>query len=117
MALTDFGKAIRTARIETDATLSQMAAAIGATPAFLSAIETGRKKIPAAWIERIDGFFRLKGKVIPNLRELATVANGEVSVAGLSPAQQMLVAGFARTSLDSEQLKKFEQLLSKAMKG
>lgn len=117
MALTDFGKAIRTARIETDATLSQMADAIGATPAFLSAIETGRKKIPSTWIEKIDGFFKLKGKVIPNLHELATVANGEVSIAGLSPAQQMLVAGFARTSLDSEQLKQFEQLLSKSMKG
>jgi transcriptional regulator with XRE-family HTH domain len=117
MALTDFGKAIRTARIETDATLSQMADAIGATPAFLSAIETGRKKIPLVWIEKIDTFFKHQGKVIPHLQELATVANGEVSVAGLSPAQQMLVAGFARTNLDSEQLKKFEQLLSKSMKG
>lgn len=116
MALTDFGKAIRTARIETDATLSQMAQAIGATPAFLSAIETGRKKVPLTWIEKIDTFFKLKGKVIPNLQELATVANGEVSVSGLSPAQQMLVAGFARTSLDAEQLKKFEQLLRNAMK-
>lgn len=117
MALTDFGKAVRTARIETDSTLSQMAEAIGATPAFLSAIETGRKKIPEAWIGKIDGFFKRKGKVIVNLQELAIVANGEVSVAGLPPAQQMLVAGFARTNLDADQLKKFEQLLRNSMKG
>ena len=116
MALTDCGKAIRTARIETDVTLSQMADDIGATPAFLSAIETGRKKIPDAWVGKIDTFFRFKGKVIANLRDLATVANGEVSVAGLSPAQQMLVAGFARTNLDADQLKKFQQLLSNSMK-
>ena len=116
MALTDFGKAIRTARIETDETLSQMAQAIGTTPAFLSAIETGRKKIPDSWVEKIEAFFRAKGKFIPNLRDLAAVANDSVSVAGLSPAQQMLVAGFARTNLDPDQLKKFEQLLRISMK-
>lgn len=117
MALTEFGKAIRTARIETDSTLSQMAQAIGATPAFLSAIETGRKKVPVAWIEKIDVFFKRKGKTINNLRELADVANGDVCVTGLSAAQQMLVAGFARTNLDANQLKKFEQLLRNSMKG
>lgn len=116
MALTEFGKAIRTARIETDETLSQMAMAIGATPAFLSAIETGRKKVPEAWVSKIDHFFKSRGKTIAKLHELATVANGEVNVSGLSPAQQMLVAGFARTSLDADQLKKFEQLLRNSMK-
>lgn len=117
MALTDFGKAIRTARIETDVTLSKMAEEIGATPAFLSAIETGRKKIPRNWVEAIDKYFRGKNKVIQNLRDLATIANGEVSVTGLSPAQQMLVAGLARTNLDADQIKKFQQLLSNSMKG
>jgi len=117
MALTDFGKEIRKARIETDVTLSQMAKAIGTTPAFLSAIETGRKKIPSNWVDHIEAFFKGKNRTIANLRDLATVANGEVSVAGLSPAQQMLVAGFARTNLDADQLKKFQQLLSTSMKG
>lgn len=117
MALNEFGKAIRKARIDTDSTLAQMASSIGTTPAFLSAIETGRKKIPETWIMRIESFFESKGYAINNLQDLASVSNGQVSVAGLSPAQQMLVAGFARTSMDPEQLRNFENLLKASMKG
>jgi transcriptional regulator with XRE-family HTH domain len=116
MSLTVFGKAVRSARIQTDSTLQQMAEALGTSPAFLSAIETGRKKIPVQWVEKIDAFFTDKGTHVPNLNDLATVANGQVAIDGLSPAQQMMVAGFARTNLDAEQLKKFEVLLRDAMK-
>jgi dihydroxyacetone kinase len=94
-----------------------MADELGTTPAFLSAIETGRKKIPDQWVEKIEAFFSRRGVHINNLRQLADVSNKEVSVEGLSPAQQMLVAGFARTNMDADQLKSFEGLLRKAMKG
>jgi len=117
MALTDFGKAVRSARVETETTLQMMADELGTTPAFLSALETGRKKIPDGWVARIDNFFVARGMCMKNLRQLADVSNKEVTVEGLSPAQQMLVAGFARTSLDTDQLKSFEALLRKAMKG
>jgi len=117
MSLTNFGKAVRSARIQTDSTLQQMADQLGTTPAFLSAIETGRKKVPVVWVEKIEAFFATKGKHVEQLHELANVANGQVSIAGLSPAQQMMVAGFARTNLDADQLKNFEVLLRKAMKG
>lgn len=119
MALTEFGKAVRSARLRTDSTLQQMADALGTTPAFLSSIETGRKKVPQGWAEKIESFLIAKGMKVSdlNLKDRAAVANGQVSLAGLSPAQQMMVAGFARTNLDADQLKNFEQLLRKAMKG
>ncbi|HHU6304271.1 TPA: helix-turn-helix domain-containing protein [Klebsiella pneumoniae] len=50
MALTDFGKAVRKARIDTGYTLLTMAKALGTTPAFLSGLETGTKKIPEKWV-------------------------------------------------------------------
>ncbi len=117
MALTEFGKAVRTARVRTETTLQQMADEIGTTAAFLSGIETGRKKVPLGWVPKIDAFFRARGVQAENLDDLASMANGQVSIEGLSPAQQMMVAGFARTTLDADQLKNFEQLLKKAMKG
>lgn len=117
MALTNFGKAVRTARIQTDATLQQMADELATTPAFLSAMETGRKKVPTLWVQKIQTFFGKRGVQLHDLEDLATVANGQVSLNGLSPAQQMMVAGFARTSLDADQLKNFEALLKQAMKG
>ncbi len=119
MALTEFGKVVRTARIKTDKTMQQMANELATTPAFLSAMETGRKKVPDAWISTIFEYFRRNGVALDQsrLRQLADVANKEVSIEGLSPAQQMLVAGFARTNVDAEHLKNFEALLRKAMKG
>ncbi|HEZ7495939.1 TPA: helix-turn-helix transcriptional regulator, partial [Neisseria meningitidis] len=44
MGLTKFGAAVREARRQTKQTLQTMAATLGTSPAFLSAIETGRSK-------------------------------------------------------------------------
>jgi hypothetical protein len=46
------------------------------------------------------------------LAELADVANKSVPLDGLSPAQQMLVAGFARVNLDECEIRNFAQLLA-----
>jgi hypothetical protein len=113
MAITEFGKAVRKARIDADnVTLGSMAAELNTTPSFLSALEMGRKKIPNDWVERIESFFRKRGISGLRLRELADLANKSVSLQGLSPAQQMLVAGFARVNLDQVELENLKQLLA-----
>lgn len=112
MALTNFGKEVRKARIEADVTLSVMADALETTPSFLSAMEMGRKKIPQEWVGKIEGFFREQGIVI-KLGELADIANKSVSLDGLSPAQQVLLAGFARVNMDESMLAKFSELLGR----
>ena len=111
MALTEFGKAVRKARIEINETLLSMANALGTTDAYLSGMETGRKKISDSWVTKIQTFFKKKGVEISNLQELANVANEMVPVKGLSLQQQMLVAGFASSPFTPEQLKKFASLL------
>jgi hypothetical protein len=113
MAITEFGKAVRKARIDANnVTLASMAAELHTTPSFLSALEMGRKKIPADWVERIEAFFKRHGVANVRLRELADIANKSVPLEGLSPAQQMLVAGFARVNLDEAELAKFAELLA-----
>ncbi|MDT7514692.1 XRE family transcriptional regulator [Rhodoferax mekongensis] len=112
MALTDFGRAVRIARLTTDETLLSMSDALGCTPSFLSAIETGKKKVPMSLVESIESFFKKKNYLFPqNLRDLAAVSNKEVSVEGLSLQQQMLVAGFARSPMNAEQLERLAELL------
>lgn len=112
MAITEFGKAIRKARLDANnVTLSSMATALQTTPSFLSALEMGRKKIPSDWVKKIEGYFQHEG-ISLRLSELADVANKTVPLDGLSPAQQMLVAGFARVNLDECELEKFSQLLA-----
>ena len=117
MQLTGFGKAVRRARIDSDRTLSQMANALGTTPAFLSAMETGRKKVPAQWVAKITEYFsQFEQVVLPDLDILAAVANQSVSMEGLSAPQQMFIAEFARRNFDDEQMEKFQELLG-ASKG
>ncbi len=110
MAITDFGKAVRKARIDADVTLSSMANELNTTPSFLSALEMGRKKIPMDWVTNIEGFFGRRG-IHLRLGALADVANKSVSLEGLSPAQQVLLAGFARVNLDQDELDRFRSLL------
>ena len=113
MAITEFGKAVRKARIDAEnINLASMASELQTTPSFLSALEMGRKKIPANWVERIEEFFKRRSIAGLRLGELADIANKTVSLDGLSPAQQMLVAGFARVNLDEAELAKLTELLA-----
>jgi hypothetical protein len=72
----------------------------------------GRKKVPSDWVEKIERFFAQHGITSLRLGELADVANKSVSLDGLSPAQQMLVAGFARVNLDEAEIANFSELLA-----
>ncbi|WP_162287034.1 helix-turn-helix transcriptional regulator [Pantoea stewartii] len=111
MALTEFGKAVRIARLKADQTLLSMATELNTTPAFLSALETGRKKIPKKWVKSINEFFINKNQPIPDIFELADISNEFVELDGLSLQQKMLVAGFAKSPLTADQLKKVAALL------
>jgi predicted transcriptional regulator len=111
MALTEFGKAVRKARIDTDCTLLSMSKELGVTSAFLSGLETGNKKIPKKWVKDIQAFFKARGLELNNLQQLADVSNEYVSLDGLSQNQQMLVAGFAKSPLTPEQLKRIAELM------
>jgi transcriptional regulator with XRE-family HTH domain len=110
MAITEFGKAVRKARIDAEVSLLDMATELNTSSAFLSAMEMGRKKVPDSWVEVIEAFFARKG-VHVDLGPLADVANKQVSLEGLPPQQQLLMAGFARVNMDDGQLLAFKQLL------
>ncbi len=59
MALTPFGKALRKYRIDRDKLLKDMAEGVGVSPAFLSAVESGRKGIPDSLVGRIADWMNL----------------------------------------------------------
>jgi transcriptional regulator with XRE-family HTH domain len=114
MKITEFGKMVRKARLDAEVTLSKMANELDVTSAFLSGMETGRKRITNEWVGKIKAFFAVRNIDLPNLQEAADVANKSVSLEGLSPAHQMLVAGFARTSLSPDDLENLKALLAAA---
>lgn len=114
MSLTKFGATVREYRRELGLTLSNMATALGTSPAFLSAMETGRSKVPMEWAEKIARFVSEKGQVVEvsKLRAMACESNDSVSLEGLPPHHKMLIAGFANSDLNQEQLIKLGKLLS-----
>lgn len=114
MKITEFGKAVRKARLDAEVSLLDMADELKVTSAFLSGMETGRKKVGAEWVEKIRTFFSERGIGLPNLAEAADVSNKSVSLEGLPPAHQMLVAGFARASLTQEEMENLQRLLAAA---
>lgn len=112
--LNDFGKKVRKARIDADVTMNQMATDLNTTASFLSAMETGRKKVPGEWVGSIEQYFLAKGVTVDGLGAAADVSNSSVSLDGLSREHQMLVAGFARvqsSSLTAEDVLKFKGFL------
>lgn len=111
MRLTSFGKTVREARRDLGDTLMTMATALKTSPAFLSAVETGRNKVPADLVTKIDQFFKERGKNIPNLKQLAIASNESAPLDGLSYQHKMLMAGFASSDLNKEQLDRFAELL------
>lgn len=111
MKITEFGKIVRKARLDAEISLLQMANELNVSSAFLSGMETGRKKITEEWVSKIESFFSMNGISVPNLAEAADVSNKSVSLEGLNPAHQMLIAGFARTSLSTEEMENLKTLL------
>lgn len=117
MALTEFGKAVRMARIQIGETLLTMANAMSVSSSFLSGLETGNKKISKEWVDKISAYLTEKGCSVANLDELASISNETVDLSGLSSQQKMLVAGFAKSPFTKEQLTRFAELLEQMNKG
>lgn len=118
MAVTDFGRAIRRARLETNDTLSSMSKALKKSVSFLSAIETGRTKIPLELIPSIIDFFSKRNyEFDEDLFVLANLANESVPIDGLSYQHQMMVAGFANSRFNRDDLDKICELLNQLQKA
>lgn len=114
MSLTKFGTEIRDFRRTLNLTLSVMATALKTSPAFLSAMETGRSKVPMEWVEKIADYLRGQGLRIETsrLKALACESNDSVSLERLPPQHKTLIAGFANSDMTQEQLTRLGNLLA-----
>lgn len=105
VAITAFGRAVRQARQKTKDTLMTMSEALGKSPAFLSAVETGKSKIPMDFVGEVVTFFKQRNYIFEDdLKSLAMMDNQNAPLDGLSHQQQMMVAGFASSPLTADEL-------------
>ncbi|MCO5734630.1 helix-turn-helix domain-containing protein [Rhizobium sp. SSA_523] len=92
--MTPFGEALRDLRREKGVTQQEMARAIGVSPAYLSALEHGRRGRPSfEFIQRVCGYFNIIWDEAEELLRLAEGSDPRVTVdtAGL-PARYTALA-------------------------
>ncbi|WP_290457643.1 helix-turn-helix domain-containing protein [Faecalibaculum rodentium] len=96
--LTEFGKEIRKLRIEHNDLLKNMADKLGVTSSYVSAIEHGKKPIPADFISRLKGLYDLSSDEIRRLEQAKEESALKVNIdlAGVNKKQAILANAFAR---------------------
>ena len=87
--MTPFGERLRVLRAERGVSQKEMAAAIGVSPAYLSALEHGRRGVPS-WtlIQKMIGYFNIIWDDAEELQQLAETSQPRVVIdtSGLTPA-------------------------------
>jgi transcriptional regulator with XRE-family HTH domain len=96
MRLTPFGKQVRTYRLDANVTLSDMAHALKVTPAYLSAVETGRKPPNDELVRRIVAYLQTLNTDAHGLFALAHVNGKELPLDDLDEDERQAVVAFAR---------------------
>jgi len=103
LTITPFGQRIRSLREQRGISLSELAAAVHVSPAYLSALEHGKRGRPSAGlIHQVNEHFGLIWDDAEELVRLARLSHPRVVVdtAGLSPQATELANRLARTIAD-----------------
>lgn len=107
--MTPFGAKVRQLRRERGLSMKQMAAALGVSPAYLSALELGKRGVPTWYlVQRIIAYFNVIWDEAEELQRLAEMSDPRVVVdtSGLEPEATELanllaarIRGLSRASL------------------
>ncbi|RIK94842.1 MAG: transcriptional regulator [Proteobacteria bacterium] len=114
--MTPFGERIRALRQARGLTQARMAADLGISAAYLSALEHGRRGRPSwSLVQAILGYFEIIWDEAEELQELARLSHPKLCIdtAGLSPKATLMVNRLARdvAKLNDDQLDRLTAIL------
>ncbi|MFC4799458.1 helix-turn-helix domain-containing protein [Neobacillus sp. GCM10023253] len=113
--LTLFGKFCRKLRIDNGELLKDMAAKLGVTSSYLSAVENGKRNVPQAWVETISNSYSLSTDERYELRQAVQDSQKVVKIdfEGLSSEDKNAILALAREfkGLDESDKKKIKNIL------
>jgi transcriptional regulator with XRE-family HTH domain len=117
--MTPYGQAIRQIRRQRGLTQKAMAEALGVSPAYLSALENGKRGRPGFdFLQRVAGYLHIIWDEADDLFRVAAISNPRVVVdtSGLAPEYTALANRLAAEirDLPSETIQQMTNLLSNA---
>src|SRR5262245_18015880 len=94
--LTPFGLTLRKLRLDKNLRLLDLAQKLDLSPAFLSAIETGRKPIPGGFVTKLSRAMELSAREVADLSKAKDRTRKEIKVDQHKEEDRELIAAFAR---------------------
>lgn len=96
--MTKFGIVLRKIRLDEQELLKDMAAKLNVSSAFLSAIEIGKKKIPADFVEKVCSAYKLNEATRKELVSAEEMSAQEIKInlVGITPSQHQVAISFAK---------------------
>ncbi|MBR3057238.1 MAG: helix-turn-helix transcriptional regulator [Clostridiales bacterium] len=104
-------------RMRTGKSLRQMASDLGISPAFLSSVENGKKKMPNSWFTRIPEIYSLSNEELEDFNTAAyeSFETVEINLANATEMNKKLAVRFARRfqDIDEQESAALMQILEK----
>ena len=117
--MTPFGLHLQSLRAQRNVTQKEMAAALGVSPAYLSALEHGKRGQPSwALLQRIVGYFNVIWDEADKLQKLAALSDPKTTIdtSDLSSDATYLANLLSQKidSLDDKEIKQMRKVLEKS---
>lgn len=117
MAYTKFGEFVRILRIKCHEVMGDMAKVLETSIPFLSAVENGKKNVPAEWIDKLISHYELTDDESQELREAVEESKLQYKImsgnAGITKRKAALQFARSFDDMDDETAAKILELLSK----
>lgn len=96
--ITAFGKFCRVLRIEHNELLKNMADKLGVTSAYLSAVEVGKRNVPAEWVYEISNLYELSEERKLQLQDAVdqSIMQVKIDLQKCNEQQKQVAVMFAR---------------------
>ena len=113
--LTALGKFLRKVRIDHDEILKDMADNLGVTASFLSAVENGKKRMPAEWNSKICELYSFDNE--QQVEFTSAIADTEkkleINLQNVAAGNRNLAVSFARrfTEFDDSQIEAIKKIM------
>ena len=116
--LTEFGKVMRIIRINTGDSMRDMAAKIGMSATYLSAIETGKRNIPANMEELLFTNYNFSDKDKKKIKDSieSSAAQVKINLTEMADKKKKLIYKLSKGNIDEETLDRLCEIISEKEK-